>query len=297
MLGGTMTISAIVEVGVGLVLVYYIFSYISSGITTWITRIIQLDAKRLEEGLLDLFEDPDRLGDIMNHPWVRMLRPKKLNLLGNTIIEELDDWRAGKRVTWIPPKTFAKVLADVLAPGEDGLGDIHDIRRAIIALPPGNLKSHLLGMVNKSVTSVDTFRSNVETWFNDAMNGVSQVYRKNTKQIVIAIAFLLTVSLNVDTIAIGTALWKAPTTRALATVTADEIIQAGQPDEDVNLEEVRKQIESLEDVGIPLFWHKEYVPQNKEQAITKMAGLLISWVALTQGSPFWYDILKRLRGK
>jgi hypothetical protein len=292
-----MTISAIVEVGVGLVLVYYIFSYISSGITTWIARIIQLDAKRLEEGLLDLFEDPDRLGDIMNHPWVRILRPKKLNLLGNTVNEEFEDWRAGKRVTWIPPETFAKVLTDVLAPGEDSLGDIHDIRRAIIALPPGKLKSHLLGMVNKSVTSVEAFRSNVEAWFNDAMKGVSQVYRKNTKQIVMAVAFLLTVGLNVDTIAIGTALWKAPTSRAIATATADEIIQAGQPDEEIQFEEVRKQVESLEDIGIPLLWHKEYVPQNSDQTIAKVAGLVISWVALAQGSPFWYDMLKRLRGR
>lgn len=292
-----MSISAIVEVGVGLVLVYYIFSYISSGITTWITRIVQLDAKRLEEGLLELFEDPDKLGDIMNHPWVRILRPKKLNLLGNTIVEEIEDWRAGKRVTWIPPETFSKVMADVLAPGEDGLGDIQDIRRAIMALPAGSLKSNLLGMVNKSVTSVETFRSNVEAWFNDAMSGVSLVYRKNTKQIVIAVTFLLTVGLNVDTIAIGTALWKAPTSRAIATATADEIIQAAQPDEDVNLEEVREMVESLEDVGIPLFWHKEYAPQNSDQTIAKVAGLVISWVALAQGSPFWYDILKRLRGK
>ncbi len=292
-----MSISAIVEVGVGLVLVFYIFSYISSGITTWITRIVQLDARRLEEGLLDLFGDPDKLGDIMNHPWLRILRPKKLNLLGNTIVEEFEDWRAGKRITWIPPETFSKVLADVLAPGEDGLGDIHDIRRAIMALPPGGLKSHLLGMVNKSVTSVETFRANVEAWFNDAMSGVSQVYRKNTKQIVIVVAFLLTVCLNVDTIAIGTALWKAPTSRAIATATANEIVQAGQPEEGVNLEEVRQMVESLEDVGIPLFWQKEYVPQNSEQTVAKVAGLVISWVALTQGSPFWYDILKRLRGK
>jgi hypothetical protein len=291
-----MTFSAILEVGVGLVLVFYILSYISSGITTWITRIIQLDARKLEEGLLDLFGDPDKLGDIMNHPWVRILRPKKLNLLGKVIEKEFKDWREGKRVTWIPTGTFSKVLADVLAPGEDGLGDIHDIRRAILSLPAGKLKSHLLGMVNSSVKNVKDFRSNVEVWFDDAMRGVSQVYRQNTKQIVIGIAFVLTFSLNVDTIAIATVLWEAPTTRALAAARADDILQAEQPSEEIPLSDIQDLVESLEVIGIPLLWRTEYLPQNTEESLSKVAGLLISWVALTQGSPFWYDILKRLRG-
>jgi hypothetical protein len=291
-----MTFSAIIEVGVGLVLVFYILSQVSSSITSWIAKVTQLDARKLEEGLMDLFDDPKQLDNIMNHPWVRMLRPKKMNLIGDVIKEKFENWREGKRVTWIPNETFAKVLADVLAPGEDGLGDINDIRRAIGKLPAGALKSSLLGMVNKSVASVSEFRSNVEGWFDDAMASVSQVYKQNTKQIVLAVAFVLTFSLNVDAIAIVTSLWDAPTTRAIAAVRADEILQAEVPPE-AQLQEIPDLVQSLEVIGIPLFWRADYLPQNTEEGLTKVAGLLITWIATAQGSPFWYDVLKRLRGR
>jgi hypothetical protein len=291
-----MTFSAVLEVGVGLVLVFYILSQVSSSITSWIAKVTQLNARKLEEGLLELFEDPDQLGNIMNHPWVRMLRPKKLTLIGDVVKEEFEDWQEGKRVSWIPSGTFAKVVADVLAPGEDGLGDINDIRRAIATLPAGTLKSHLLGMVNKSVNSVSEFRGNVEAWFNDAMDGVSQVYKQNTKQIVMAVAFVLTFSLNVDAIAIVTSLWDAPTTRAIAAARADEILQAEVPPE-AQLEEIPDLVQSLEVIGLPLFWRAEYLPQDAEEGMIKVAGLIITWVAIAQGSPFWYDVLKRLRGR
>jgi hypothetical protein len=290
-----MTISAILEVSVGLVLVFYILSQVSSSITSWVSKVTQMSARKLEEGLADLFDDPEKLGDVMNHPWVRMLRPKKLNLVGDIVEEEFDNWWEGKRVTWIPSETFAKVVADVLAPGEDGLGDINDIRRAIMALAAGKLKSHLLGMVNKSVGSVDEFRSNVEAWFNDAMGGVSQVYKQNTKQIVLFTAFLLTFSLNVDTIAIVRALWNAPTTRAIAAAMADEIL-AKDPAE-IPLAEIPELVESIEVIGIPILWRAEYFPQNSQEGFYKVVGLLVTWIATSQGSPFWYDVLKRLRGK
>ena len=290
-----MTFSAILEVGVGLVLVFYILSQVSSSITSWIAKATQLDARKLEAGLLDLFEDPHQLGNVMNHPWVRILRPKKMNLIGHVVKDEFEDWTEGKRVSWTPTETFAKVLADVLAPGEDGLGDIHDIRRAVAALPAGELKSHLLGMVNKSVNSVSEFRGNVKGWFNDAMEGVSQVYKQNTKQIVLGIAFVLTFALNVDSIAIVTSLWDAPTTRAIATARADEILQAEHPAE-TQLKEIPQLVESLDVIGIPLFWRAEYMPQNTGEGMSKVAGLLITWIATAQGSPFWYDVLKRLRG-
>jgi len=291
-----MTFSAILEVGAGLILVFYILSHISSSITSWIAKVTQLDARKLEEGLMDLFHDSGQLDNIMNHPWVRMLRPKKMNIIGDVIQDEFQDWREGKRVTWIPNETFAKVLTDVLAPGEDGLGDINDVRRAIEKLPAGTLKSHLLGMVNKSVTAVSEFRKNVEAWFDDAMRGVSQVYKQNTKQIVLAVAFVLTFSLNVDAIAIVSSLWDAPTTRAIAAARADEILQAEVPPE-AQLEEIPDLVQSLEVIGIPLFWRADYLPQNAEEGFSKVAGLLISWIATAQGSPFWYDVLKRLRGR
>ena len=283
-----MTFSTVVEVGVGLVLVYYVVSLIASTITSWIAKVVQLDAQKLEENLADLLRDPEMLESIMLHPWIRILRPKYLPLVGEPV---------EKKLKWIPPETFARVLADVLAPGEDGKGSIEDIRSVIENLPAGHLKSHLWGMVNKSVVKVEEFRANVEGWFNDAMRNASQLYAQYTKRVVLALSLGLTLALTIDTVVIVTTLWDAPITRAVAAATADEVLAAENVEP--QLEDIPEMVESLEDLagtGIPLFWDEENLPQTGKEVGYKIVGLLISWVAISQGSPFWYDVLKRMRG-
>ena len=280
-----MTFSTVMEVGVGLDLVYYVLSLIASTITSWIAKTVELDAQKLEENLADLLRDPEMLDSIMLHPWVRILRPKHLPLVGKVV---------EKRVDWIPPETFSKVLADILAPGEDKKGTVEDLRKAVNDLPAGPLKSHLWGMVNTGVERVEEFRANVEGWFNDAMRSASQIYAQHTKRIILVLSLILTLALNVDTVAIATTLWDAPTTRAIAASTADEIL--AEENIEPELKDIPDLVDSLEGIGIPLFWSKETLPENTEEVGLKILGLFISWIAIAKGSPFWYDVLKRLRG-
>ena len=107
------------------------------------------------------------------------------------------------------------------------------------------------------------------------------------------ISLALTLFLNVDTVKIVTNLWEAPTKRAIAAAQADEIL-AAQP-ESVDVTDIPELINVLESIEIPLFWTPDDVPTTTKDAFIKMSGLIITWVATAQGSPFWYDVLRRLR--
>jgi hypothetical protein len=276
--------SAVIEVGIGIIVVYYVLGLITSGITTWITSITQLRAKDLEENLREVLADSGKFDAIMQHPWVQNLKPKKVNLFGK--LRELE-------VAKIPTQTFARVLFDVLAPGEDGKGTLEDVRNAINGLPAGKAKSHLTGLVNAGVAKLEDARSGVETWFDEVMMNISSVYGQHARQIVMVVSLALTLFLNVDTVKIVTNLWEAPTKRAIAAAQADEIL-AAQP-ESVDITDIPELVGVLESIEIPLFWTPEDVPATPKDAAIKLSGLIITWVATAQGSPFWYDVLRRLR--
>lgn len=282
-----MSISTVIEVGVGLILVYYILGLIASGLTNILTEFTQLRAKDLQDYLRDVLEDSGKFEDFMLHPWVQNLRPRKVTLFGKIQIRDLN---------WLPKETFAKTFLDVIAPGEDGMGTAEDIRQAVEMLPAGKAKSQLLGLVSRGVNSVNQARTNLEDWFNDLMYNVSSIYGQHARRIVYIFAFLVVFLGNVDSIAIATTLWNAPAKRALAAAAADQILAEEQAPVE-SIEQIEGLVDILERINIPMFWTAEDLPGDANAIAVKIAGLAITWVAAAQGAPFWYDVLKRVRGR
>ena len=103
----------------------------------------------------------------------------------------------------------------MLSPKDPEDGPLGGIIKTIALLPAGKAKTQLGTLVTMGVKSVEDFQTNVETWFNDAMRGVSQVYAERMRRIVVLISFVLVMAGNLDTIAIAEALWQAPATREL----------------------------------------------------------------------------------
>ena len=50
----------------------------------------------------------------------------------------------------------------------------------------------------------------------------------------------------------------------------------------------------LEELELPILWSVPTQPTLPNWAL-KIFGWAITWVAIAQGSSFWYDILKRVR--
>jgi hypothetical protein len=281
---------AILGVAFGLVFMYYVLSQIASSITSWVGKILQISAQELRIGLSDLLGDSGKFDDLMEHPWMEVLRPKAAKWFskGTKTLE----------VDWIPPETFAKILSDVLAPKEPGEDLLSGIIKTVAMLPPGKAKTQLGAIMTMGVQNIEGFQKNVVTWFNDAMNGVSQVYTQRIHRIVILISFVMVAAGNLDSIAIGKALWQAPATRELVVSIASARMDAIEEDEEAapDFSDISTFIEEFEAAGVPMLWRAENIPTDAEGWGLKILGLVLTGAAASMGSSFWYDILKRIRG-
>jgi hypothetical protein len=276
----TMSLSTVFEVGLGLILVYYVLSLVVSKIVGEITKWTQLRARDLEEGLRDLLADSGKLEEFMQHSRIQNLQPKRLNFLSTSLTTY--------KVADIPASSFALTLLDVLAPGEKS-DPMAELRSAIGDLPNGKAKDSLLSMINSGVQSLEDTRRLVEGWYDDAARNISLVFTQHARRIVIVIAAAITLLTGVDSVAIAQNLWEEPSRRAAVTAQTDQFIQE-QPGSDI-----QSFLSSLEELNIPLLWNFNNLPDDVGGWGQKIAGLIITWVAISQGSSFWYDVLKKVR--
>jgi hypothetical protein len=183
-------------------------------------------------------------------------------------------------------------------------------------------------------------RRNVEQWFNDAMDRAGGWYKRHTQLWLGLIGFLFALALNVDTITIATALWRDPTLRQNLVEQAQKVqLPAADAEQPSSSSEAAQAIRDLnaklsQDLRLPIGWRIEshhlqgaevctLLPQQPEDMwgipngadcvqileavpnpnvglLSKLAGFLITAVAVTQGAPFWFNLLQkslRLAGK
>ncbi len=132
-----MTISTVLEVAVGLVLVYYVLGLIVSYITSEITKWTELRAQRLAEGLQELLKDSAMFDDFMNHPLIKNLQPEKYKLLSREKIS--------RRVEKIPSATFVNTFFDVLVRSDF----VQSIQGAIETIDDLELQERLRGLIDE----------------------------------------------------------------------------------------------------------------------------------------------------
>lgn len=103
--------STILEIALGLALVYLLLAVICSTLNEWIAGILKLRAKTLQEGIANLLEDPEVKGlakQFFAHPLVKGLT------------------RQGKNSfpSYIPASTFTAALLDIILPPDPNAGPL-----------------------------------------------------------------------------------------------------------------------------------------------------------------------------
>lgn len=277
-----LSISSILEVAIGLALIYYVLSLVVSYISSQILRFTELRAKALEEGLIELLKDPSMVQKIQEHPLIKLLRPQRLNFFGS-----------GKKVLKveeIASDTFSMVFLSTLTSGVASQPTLSDIQHAIDQLPDGDLKRSLTEMLNSGVATVQEMRSRIERWFDDTMMGVSALYKQHARRIVIYISLAIALVLGVDSIQISRYLYLEPVARNALVQQANQIVEQ----EGVAEEDAIAYLNGLQAMAIPLIWSAP-LPTGVGDWLVKLLGILITWVAIAQGASFWYQNLKKLR--
>jgi hypothetical protein len=295
--------SSILEVAIGLVLVYLLLSLICSAIQESLEGWSKIRASHLEKGLRELLQDRDGtqlLRHLYDHP-----------LIYGLFRGEYDPARVRSRMTtnlptYIPPANFAIALIDTLVrgpvsdpekkgPPPSGELSIDTLRAAIDNNSSLNAPVRRLLLLSLDSAQGDLARAqaNIEAWFNSGMERVSGWYKRRMQAILLGLGLAVAVLLNVDSMKLATELYHNDVLRAAV------VAQAGAVSKnEATLSADAASIEtSLKSLNLPIGWKEGDEPwyeELKNAAPASFVGWLLTAIAISFGAPFWFDLLNKL---
>ena len=270
----------IVDVALGLILLYTVLSLFASVVKEWISTLLGLRAKNLEKGIQTLI-GADYATKLYKHPLVSSLATGK------------------KLPSYIGSGTFASALVDLLAHGEEAQPTA-DAEADVAHLVQKASGDRVLGRALRALTSAGAqtladVRTEIAAWFDDGMNRVSGWYRRQTQLIILIIGVLVTLFANASTVHVAGDLWH------------DDALRYSIAQEAVSIESTTQSTESLQVsdsllASFPVGWENED-PFGRREGVPDWSwgtwlAHLIGWVltaaAVSLGAPFWFDLLGRV---
>lgn len=309
--------SSIIEVGVGLILVFVLLSIIASQINNIIKNVLNIRGRYFASEMDSLVKDEALLQQILSHPAIS-------SLLHGDMVKE------------ISADDLANVLVDNLAgSGErmellERLSNTDMVRQLLVLVEDPGLKAELEEVL-KTARSLSDAKMKLVDWFNSGMTRVSELYKRRLQLMSLVIGALLAILLNVDSIYVARTLWNDPVLRqatAEAAVVAAAKIDPEAPlsaDVAQSVEEAQATVSQFLSLRLPIGWHYRSLVEgpviqvgsispledtrnlwNLSAAnnpnwgmllLQKVIGLTLTTIAVMQGAPFWFDLLRKATGR
>ncbi len=285
--------SEIIEIALGLILVYLMLGLVCTAINELIAQLLNLRATTLAEGIRNILADPRANGlakELYEHHLINAF------------------CRDGGTPSYLPPHTFASALIDIVIRDKNS-GQLQDIKSAVDKLQNQKVKEVLQIFIDKAQGDVREVEKEIERWFDDAADRISGWYKRKTQTIILAVALVVTGLTNADTIAIANTLARDPALRAALVAQAQEIArqastestgqdaQAGraQPPGEAaasGVTAIGANLEEIQKLGLPIGWVGG-LPSGWDW-VSKISGLLLTAFAASLGAPFWFDLLNKI---
>ena len=302
------------DVAIGLIFLYVVLALVCSTANELIATATGLRAKFLHQGLLNLFSGAGEIRPVgeetakafYNHPLIQgLIRPGH-----NPEIQARRRQRPWRRPypSYIPSRTFVAALTDMAAQTNAALEQVDPdeaqkaaarIRKAakgfeesLAGIPNERLSDALLALYRTAGRDAVAFQHAAEQWFDDAMERVSGWYKRRVQLILLAIASVVVLSLNADSLTAAKTLWRDDAVRA-AVVKQAEATSGTELDQ----EQLEKTVRELD---LPLGWTLGFgddpteAPNDVLAWLAKVAGLLLTIGAVMLGAPFWFDLLSKV---
>jgi hypothetical protein len=354
--------SSILDVAIGMAVVFLILSLIASVVQEAIAAVLQSRSANLLRGLHSLFsgdKGPDGktplLSALYDHGLIRGLyrdpatdstpkssepktaetkaldkknaqrtfdwiRMKMQAMLGLAPPKATEGWIQNLMMlpAYIPSRTFALALIDILGPAESGvetnLDQLRSSLAAALKTDPGNKALQALSALADSAgKDIAEFQRRVENWYNDAMDRISGWYKKYTQNILMVIGLILAIAFNVSSIRVAKTLWTDKDARdAMVSLakqyTADGNPVSAQPAQGgISPEELasklKQRISAVQNVAdqqlLPMGWNGPIWGDATNwtvkvwRAFLALLGWCITALALSLGASFWFDTLNK----
>ena len=272
----------IIDVALGLMLLYILLSSIVSAVQELVASCCDLRARNLCAGIKNLIDGPCArpafAEKVYDHPLIKNLA------------------RAEKLPPHVAPETLSAVLLDVVA--EDKLGKSYaactpDEVRALA----GKIDSeHPLQRVLETFTYgagdlQENLKQRVAEWFDEGMTRVSGWYKRRVKIMLWPISVAVTVAMNASSFKMAAELWQNEALRIMIAHRAVEVADGGT--ETIG-DDALKQLRSF-----PIGWCIKpdgsiELPDGWLDWGNTLLGWLVTVVAISLGAPFWFDLLGKV---
>jgi hypothetical protein len=220
-------------------------------------------------------------------------------------------------------KEASDALQSALAAGRALASEYPDplgsIQKGIEGLSAGHTKQSLLAILDRTrremalvskelrtaENAVQTLQRNLESWFNDAMDRFAGWYKRWSQLVSLALAIMLVVLVNADTIMLTNRLARDAALRSSIVAAADSAAQKMNGDFEKMQAARQELLEESEKLNLPLGWidpmingkkdpfADERFPSTAQGWAWKLMGLLLSALAVSLGAPFWFDTLSK----
>ena len=196
------------------------------------------------------------------------------------------------------------------------------------------LRSALETLIQTADSAAEA-RHNIETWFNTEMDRATATFRTSMTIISFLLGLVIAILLNIDSLHITRILWEDPSFRDAVSNAAQTVDlaalqeQVAAAEEQIASEEtsgeeiaaaigaVSSTLENVTELQIPIGWSfAELTPVEDEQLTTRNVNSILPWanddwfgtlivkimglgatvIAVAQGAPFWFGILRQLSG-
>ncbi len=322
--------TAVLDTAVGLAFMFFLVALTCSALVEFVANLVKKRSKYLLRGLRDLLDTPsnpagppglaDKAKSLQANAsgekalYQNALRagpsnpdrgtaPTTMAVMGHPLVRPFKQSDAAgvqnRNPSYLPAKTFAAALVDLLVPNAQGQTTLEDIRTAVLALDPSTpFKGALLALLNTAAADVNAFTTSVEQWYDNTMDRISGSYKRWAKRWIIVIALVAAIALQIDTIQVGSSLYSdGPLREAVAAeATNQTLCPQGQ-----SLEATRacvvKELETLHTTaGLPVGWSSVTIPPSGDVGgwLLKLLGWGLTALAASFGAPFWFEALTKL---
>jgi hypothetical protein len=300
--------STILEVIIGLVFLYLLFSLLATFVNELIFTFFKFRANHLKKTIQIMMDNNAEEGKALfnkfhQHPLIQSFLQKK----GNGFPSYLD------------PEKFAAVIIEIyneekISKGKDSA------KESIEKLPKNNYLRHiLLRYIEQGEDKTLELETNLKNWFNSVMERASGWYNRSIKKWTIVIALVIVILFNFDSIKVYQRLSKDSKVRKELVKYADnniekyaEYIKIDSNNIETNkelLEEmdslkneintiIKEEINSIEQLA-GIGWTDGEIKTAIQDfwsfsCICRILGWFITALAISLGAPFWFDLLNKV---
>jgi hypothetical protein len=261
----------VIDVVLGLVLIYIVLALVCSAVQEWVAGLCGLRSKNLRRGIENLLGG-DLAEEVYRHPLVAGLS------------------RPNGRPSYISARTFSNVVLEVLA--KDKTGKSHtdltaeELRDLIGRIPEDNpIRGVLESLVDTAQGEVDALKRELAEHFDEAMERVAGWYKRTVTYWLLGIALIVTVATNASTVHIVAALWEHDALRTSLAAQAQALADSGSTDT------ITDAAARLQDY--PIGWGAG-PPGSAGAWVATVFGWAVTTAAVSLGAPFWFDLLGKV---